>query len=177
MLGVKQMTDIPETKALIKGLPTLHLTGVTDEAVPAIKDTGFWVHYRSFGLDGWYIAVPNAVLPYFKAALAKQGVGFEVVKKLPRKYSWLLWVPAHFYMIFGWVLAVGDIAHMGKVWLAVTVGHIFCMATGIYEARPRYSAMLEPAVDEISSTDFLNNENCPATPGTVAWYTYGGGSK
>jgi len=35
--------------------------------------------------------------------------------------------------------------HMGKVWLAVTVGHAFSLATGVYGGRPRYSAMLEPA--------------------------------
>ncbi len=44
MVGMKQKPDIQETKALIKGLPTWHLTGVTDAAVPAIRDTGFWLY-------------------------------------------------------------------------------------------------------------------------------------
>ena len=162
MVGMKQKPDIQETKALIKGLPTWHLTGVTDAAVPAIRDTGFWVHYRSFGLDGWYIAAPNAVLPHFKAALAKQGVGVEAVKKLPRKYIWLLAVPLHLYVMFGWILAAAP--HMGKVWLAVTVGHVF----GVYDGRPRYSAMLEPYVEH--GFDPANNLIEANRPGTAAYY-------
>ena len=176
MLGMKQTTDIQETKALIKGLPTWHLTGVTYAAVPAIKDTGFWVHYRSFGLDGWYIAAPNAVLPHFKAALAKQGVGVEAVKKLPRKYIWLLAVPLHLYVMFGWILAAAP--HMGKVWLAVTVGHVFCMATGFYTRRVVYAEILAPKQVSRSSSFETNkgdDTSDPAfanIPGTDAWMMY-----
>jgi len=56
--------------------------------------------------------------------------------------------------------------HMGMVWLAVTVGHVFSLAAGVYDGRPRYSAMLEPAAVEI---DFSDSD--PLKPGTTAWFS------
>lgn len=161
-----------ETKARIKGLPTWHLTGVTSDAVPVIRDTGFWVHYRSFGLDGWYVAAPDAVLPHFKAALAKKGVGFEGVKRLPRKYYWLLAIPVHFYMMFGWLLAVGGVPHMGKVWLFVTLAHLISMATSLYQGRPLYAEMFVSAAENRSYYDnghYLDSIN-PDLVGTRGWH-------
>ena len=68
--------------------------------------------------------------------------------------------------MFGWILAAAP--HMGKVWLAVTVGHVFCMATGVYDGRPRYSAMLEPYVNH--GLDPANNLIEANRPGTDAYY-------
>ena len=160
-------TDITETRARIKGLPAWHLTGVTGEAVPAIRDTGFWVHYRSFRLEGWYIAAPDAVLPHLKAALAEKGVGLEGVKRLPRKYGMLLAVPLHIYMMFGWIAAAGGVAHMGKVWIAVTVAHFFMGVTGVYTGRSVYAEVLRQA-DHHSNPD--NNLIEANRPGTSAYY-------
>ena len=172
---MEKRNDISLTKARIKGLPAWHLTGVTGEAVPAIRDTGFWVHYRSFGLDGWYIAAPDAVLPHLKAALAEKGVDLEAVKRLPRKYVWLLIMPLHLYMMFGWIAAAAGVAHMGKVWLAVTLAHLIMAVTGIYTGRAVYSERLEPANDQLDVFSH-QDQNCRYTPGTIAWYVLGPGA-
>lgn len=167
ILRMEQIVKNKTKRATIKGLPVWHLTGVSKEAVSAIKDTGFWVHYRSFGLDGWYIAASDAMLPHFKAALAKKGVDFEAVKHLPRRFGMLPCMLLHLYMMFGWILGVGGVAHMGKVWFAVTVIHLVCLETGIYRGRPFYAEMLIPMshANKISDSDGGGvYENMAGTP-------------
>ena len=76
LLSTKQKTDIPDTKALIKGLPTWHLTGVTDAAVPAIRDTGFWVVFRLTGI-GMRCAIICRLVPFEASKNAKVIINYS----------------------------------------------------------------------------------------------------
>ena len=149
-----------ETNARIKGLPTWHLTGVTSDAVPVIKDSGFWVHYPSFGLDGWYIALPNAVLPLFKAALAKKGVGLEGIEALPTS-SKAMYITAGFCLFVGLIGVHAPLAFIA-LFAGVVAGKISAATFAQYAEmlKPEVKKRMSSGSDTIADEFSLETQRC-----------------
>ena len=75
-------------------------------------------------------------------------------------------------MMFRWILAAGGVAHAGKVWLAMTIAHLVCAATGVYRGRPSYAEMLnsvDKQADSVLNSTSILDAHIPGTPANILW--------
>ena len=73
--------------AKIAGYPVWKLEGVNEDNVDAIKDTGLWVHYTKFGMDGWGIVTRDEARQAVMVDLASHGITATPWEELPYRTS------------------------------------------------------------------------------------------